>query len=204
MRRLIQAILLIGWLLVLVGCHWINPDHETTPPLETPPDEENEWPEEKERQNVVVLGLEGFKQEVEIATYSTSWLHIDYDQTLQVVAQADKVQFYHHPEEASFEVRLIEDDGLLETEQALLQEQGYELANSFQLENGEGYIYYLYKKRHQVELYHLHHNNRSVLVRFQFVESAADQYQFIFDYMMASINLNPAESEGDAANENEK
>lgn len=208
MRQLVCMIMLLCWLLLLGGCHWFNPEQETTPPLEVEDEfpllPEEPLPVEKERRNVVVLGVEGIKQEVEMATYSTSWLSIEYEQTLQVVAEEEKILFFHQLDEAQFEVRLIENQTPLKAEQSLLEEQGYELANSFQLENGEGYIYYLYQERHQVELYHLQYSNGSVLVRMQFVEATADQYQFIFDHMMASILLKPAVNEGDAANENEK
>jgi len=199
MRYALHFILLGFFMFIMAGCQWLNSDHEPTPPpdQETPHPNMNHPPKHKDPKNVVVLGLEGFKQEVVMSTFTAPWIKMEYEADLEVSTEEKRVRFYHAIDEAAYEVKLLDDPNQIESEQSLLMEQGYELANSFELENGEGYIYYLYEARHQVELYHIHKNNLSALVRFEFHESVADDYTFVFDYMLDSMVFNTAASKGD-------
>lgn len=199
-------------LLVMAGCQWFNEVPEESPPDENhlpDPPSINPPVQPKEQKNVVVLGLEGFEQEVELSVYTNEWIRLEYDRRLEVRDEKDRLIFRSEEDDAQFCVQPM-DENTLKRAQSDLKKEGYELYNTFELDDphldeGQGFIYYLYKKRHQVELYAIAQKERAALVRFDFLEAVAEKYMFVFDYMLASIELLvDGEKEGVTDDENEK
>lgn len=206
----IGTIFLVFMLIMISGCQWFNQEESPPPDVDDVPGPLPVQPpfQHKEPKNVVVLGLEGHEQEVELKFFSNEWIRLEYDTRLSVIDEDDLLLFRSGEDEARFSVQPMDDD-LLKREQSRLEKEGYELYNTFELDDprldlGQGFIYYLYDVRHQVELYALNQREMSVLVRFEFYESVAEEYMFVFDYMLSSIQLVDGKREGEATDENEK
>ncbi|EGL83531.1 hypothetical protein CathTA2_0927 [Caldalkalibacillus thermarum TA2.A1] len=178
-------------LLALAGCQWFASDtNEPAPSEERPPDDDDPpalTPTVK--QKVVTLGFEGYEEEVTMQPYATEWIKLEYDSRLKVTEEEGFLLFQHPEDQASFKVYLVENGEVISQYQHAVLEQGYELYNMFEVENGEGFIYYLYDARDQLELYYIEENEQAIIVLLQFAEPVADRYQFIFDYMLGSITF---------------
>ncbi|MDQ0338886.1 hypothetical protein J2S00_001672 [Caldalkalibacillus uzonensis] len=188
-----QKVMLVSicCLLALAGCQWFAGE----PNEPAPPDENGHEPEHTpapsppDKQKVVTLGLEGHQEKVTLEPYVTDWIALEYDTRFEVTAEEDWLEFQHPEDKARFKVQLLHDEVFVAQQRDTVVEQGYELYHAFELENGEGYIYYLYEARDQIEIYHVIENDQAILVLMQFAEPVADKYQFVFDYMLDSITF---------------
>lgn len=147
-------------------------------------------PEEK----TVVLGLEGYQEEVTFYKYANPWLTLWVDSQLEQHEAENIIMFEQETNDLSFTIQqLANEEAEHQYEQVFLEllDFDYELINEFPLVTrvGKGSIFYSYAHRHSIDLYYVEEKQHRFLVKFTIPDELMESYIHRFEYMFDSIDI---------------